>query len=251
MLPTKTDKGRQALALGKTASLNLAQRRALILCDGQRDLSALTALLGPDAPGTIATLARDGYLAVSVETPSPAARAAGRLGDLVRATTGALQSRRQTPDARMPERTATASVTAVSTPSPQARPATTNTHTAAPSAAPTPPVTATGDSRGSTSPRPRRSLAASKMYVLDLLQLQRDLRMAECRTEIQCAQDSDEIAAAVISGVRHLLRQAPAGYGQRIVERLSDILPEEHLPALRALQSELTGKPVLAVTNAA
>lgn len=246
MLPTKTDKGRQALALGKTASLSLTQRRALILCDGRRDLPALVALLGADAPHTIAALVRDGYLAAAVEATTPAARTTGRLGDLLRVTSGALQSRRPIPDAQG-TRAVSSSVPDVSAPTSTKAAVQATTHASALPAT----SAAAGDARPATAPRPRRSLAASKMYVLDLLQLQRDLRMAECRTEIQCAQDTDEIAAALLAGVRHLLRQAPPGYGQRVIERLSDILPEEHLPALRALQSELSGKPVLAVTNAA
>ncbi len=49
MQPQKTDLARTALQAHR-APLDMRQRRLLILCDGQRDLSALTTMIGADAP---------------------------------------------------------------------------------------------------------------------------------------------------------------------------------------------------------
>nr|WP_298155691.1 hypothetical protein [uncultured Pseudoxanthomonas sp.] len=65
MRPTKTDLARQTLQT-HTGALGMRERRALILCDGQRDLAELVRLLGQDAPLLVQRLVSAGYLA----TPS-------------------------------------------------------------------------------------------------------------------------------------------------------------------------------------
>lgn len=72
MLPLKTDHARTVLQGHRTA-LDMRQRRLLILCDGQRDVAALSALLGPDTPDRVAALIEAGYLqAVSGAPPGVA-----------------------------------------------------------------------------------------------------------------------------------------------------------------------------------
>lgn len=66
MLPRKTDQARTALQAHR-APLDMRQRRLLILCDGQRDLATLTALVGPDAPAMLIQLVRAGYLVTGGE----------------------------------------------------------------------------------------------------------------------------------------------------------------------------------------
>lgn len=61
----------------------MRERRALILCDGRRNLEELTVLLGPDAPALIGRLHETGYLATDASirktlpapTPAPVASA--------------------------------------------------------------------------------------------------------------------------------------------------------------------------------
>ena len=69
MRPSKTDLARDTLQ-AHDGTLGMRERRALILCDGQRGLDDLVPLLGQDAPLLIQRLVRDGYLTGS---PSPAA----------------------------------------------------------------------------------------------------------------------------------------------------------------------------------
>ncbi|HEY1036886.1 MAG TPA: hypothetical protein VGE09_18060 [Pseudoxanthomonas sp.] len=72
MRPSKTDLARTTLqAHGGT--LGMRERRALILCDGQRGLDELVQLLGQDAPLLIQRLVRDGYLAASSSATATAA----------------------------------------------------------------------------------------------------------------------------------------------------------------------------------
>lgn len=231
MLLLKTELARAALSDTKSAALSLHHRRILILTDGKRSINDLMAMLGHDILGDIDALMRAGYLATG---DAPAARAATGTG---------LGQRLREAASRLRPTGAEAEPVA-------ARPGIDGSSPArGASASPDAPSTSAGSAAMPAASR--RSLAASKMYVMDLLQMQRDLGIAECRTEIQCAQDETATVVALLDGVRHLIPLVSTGMAGRILARLDEVLPEPYLPALRALQSELTGKPVLAITNAA
>ncbi|MBT2767907.1 hypothetical protein J7J08_09675 [Stenotrophomonas sp. ISL-67] len=69
MQPRKTDLARDALQAHR-APLDMRQRRLLILCDGQRDLAQLSAMIGPEASAMVIQLIQAGYL-VSTASPGP------------------------------------------------------------------------------------------------------------------------------------------------------------------------------------
>lgn len=244
MLLHKTEQARAALSDTTSGALSLHHRRILILTDGKRSINDLMAMLGHDILGDIDALLRAGYLATSAAPHARAAAGAG-LGQRLREAASRLRPAGAEADpvaARSGiDATGTTGAGTAGTGTAPAHAA--SMHAPSTPAAPTAPTAAPTGSR--------RSLAASKMYVMDLLQMQRDLGIAECRTEIQCAQDETAVVVALLDGVRHLIPLVSAGMAGRILARLDDVLPEPYLPALRALQSELTGKPVLAITNAA
>lgn len=90
MRPTKTDLARQTLQT-HTGALGMRERRALILCDGQRDLAELVRLLGQDAPLLVQRLVSAGYLAAPPAqraphaSPHPGAPSTGTRRSLVAA----------------------------------------------------------------------------------------------------------------------------------------------------------------------
>jgi hypothetical protein len=179
MLLKKTDKARDALAQAGGASLNLQERRILILTDGKRSLNEVMSMLGQDILPAVDRLMKAGF--ITAVDPSPAVQAAAGervngFANLLRAAADAIQTRSTRP-ANGADSSTNATVDSERgqriEPQPDKFPPT--------------------EQRASEpttlhSARPRRSLAASKMYVLDILQLQRDVRMAEYRSEIQCAQ---------------------------------------------------------------
>ena len=230
MLLHKTEQARAALSDTRSGDLSLHHRRILILTDGKRSINDLMAMLGNGILGDIDALMRAGYLATT-DAASPRASSGAGLGQRLR--DAAARLRPAGADVAGEEQTTAAAALEAPALSDDARAA---------------PRHATERTIATAS---RRSLAASKMYVMDLLQMQRDLRIAECRTEIQCAQDETAAVVALLDGVRHLIPLVSAGMATRILARLDEVLPEPYLPALRALQSELTCKPVLAITNAA
>ncbi|MGH8063047.1 MAG: hypothetical protein ACREO7_13640 [Pseudoxanthomonas sp.] len=180
MQPNKTDQARLALQ-SHAGPLSLRERRALILCNGRRDLKELTALLGVDAPALVMNLYEAGYLGNTVVEPV----------------------------AKMP------------VPLPARAPAVATIPVAAP--APAPQTQATGT---------RRSLVAAKLYLIGMLELQRDESAVAQRKQLQACQDPDAIVAHLLAGVHCLQRIASNSLAQRVRERLAEVLPESYLPAL-------------------
>lgn len=156
MQPRKTDLAHAVLQAHR-APLDLRQRRALILCDGQRTLTDLVGLLGGDAAGLIAQLQQAGYL-----------------------------------------------------------------HSQAPPAAP--------PSKPPT--ERRRSLVAARLYLLDILALQRNPAAAHLHALLQTTRDERDTVDTLRLVLLHLQGVTSAGYAARVSERLCEVLPETHLPAM-------------------
>lgn len=225
MLLNKTDKARDALGAGPSAGLTLQDRRILILTDGKRSLNQVMSMLGPDILPAIDRLMRDGYITRDDAAARPAAPArapaiGGAMTGLLRAATEAVQARTEQIRAATP--TASASI-------PE--------HVRA-TIAPAPPRLGTAIAAPVPPSGTRRSLAASKMYLLDMLQLQRSAEAAELRAAIQCSTGPARLVDTLFQALRMLVAASPQSYGERIVNRLAEILPEDTLPRLEALRAE-------------
>jgi hypothetical protein len=92
-------------------------------------------------------------------------------------------------------------------------------------------------------PATRRSLAATKMYLLDMLQLQRDAEAAEIKAAIRTSVGSEALIACLLQGVRHIQRIATPSYSQRVFARVAETIPEEALPALHAQCAPAASSP--------
>jgi hypothetical protein len=180
MLPRKTDLARTALQ-SHAGPLSMRERRALILCDGQRDLASLASLLGEDAPVLIRKLRDTGYLI----------------------------------DA--------ASAQSATQPAPNA-------------ASAQPPLRASGS---------RRSMVAAKLYMLDMLALQRHDAAIRHKANLQACHEPEETFAQLLASLRCLQDTSAASLAQRVRERLAEVLPEECLPALNGMD-----EPTLTSANA-
>lgn len=231
MLLNKTALAREALQAGSSAGLSLQDRRILIMTDGKRSLNEVMALLGADILPAIDRLIRAGYIddgraPAPVATPqaAPAQGIGGALGGLIRAATESVQAR-------------TEQIRASATPMP-AQPAAAQ----ATAATPAPPAAAPA---GATRSGQRRSLVAAKMYMIDMLQLQRHPDAVELKARIQFASGEAPLLEAILDGMRVLLQLTNESYGQRIVARLGEVLPEELLPQLDAATAAFR-TPILA-----
>lgn len=152
----KTALAHAALQTHRTA-LDLRQRRALILADGQRGQAELALLLGGDGAQLLDHLRQQGYLEDARAQPTPL-----------------------------------------------------------PAAAP--------------GPVARRSLAAARLYLLGMLELQRTAVAATLRRHLQQAQDEESIATALHEALQLLPAMTSPGYAARVRERTLEVLPEAWLP---------------------
>ncbi|MFL6585980.1 MAG: hypothetical protein ACJ8GV_03765 [Luteimonas sp.] len=171
----KTELAHRALATHGTSSLDLRQRRALILCDGRRTAVELTRMLGADTPALLQQLQMLGYLdALDAMASTPATEPALEAG---------------TP-ASTPEATR------------------------------------------------RRSLSAARIYVQGMLELQRAPAAMALRTRLIGSADEAATVTAILDAIAGLPAFTKPGYAARVRERVAEVLPEPHLPALAALVLE-------------
>ncbi|WP_282295580.1 hypothetical protein [Stenotrophomonas sp. PS02289] len=168
MQPRKTDLARDALQAHR-APLDMRQRRLLIMCDGERDIAQLTALIGPEAPAMVIQLIQAGYL---VSAPEPAVAAVP----------------------------AAAAATAPATPEP--------------------------------APERRRSLVAARIYLLGILELQRNPQAAALYRDLQLARAEPDVVARLRAALDALPGMTSEGYSQRVRQRVLEALPLEHCEAV-------------------
>lgn len=210
MLLHKTTRAHAALQSARDANLSLADRRILILADGRRSLNELVGLLGSEALPSIERLLRERYLedgragvAITPARSSPPAGVGSALSGLLRASTDAVQARAGS--VRAPPSQASASA---------------------------PPATIAPSSAGVAAGRQRRSLVAAKMYVIDMLQLQRHPDAVDLKARLQCCSDPHDLLALLLEAAQALHRLTSASFGERIMARLREVVPEDALPAL-------------------
>ena len=85
-----------------------------------------------------------------------------------------------------------------------------------------------------TAASPRRSLPASRMYLVDMLQLRRDVASAALAARIHASRSEAELVEHMRDALQHIEHVASASYAARVRERLAEVIPEALLPALSA-----------------
>jgi len=85
---------------------------------------------------------------------------------------------------------------------------------------------------------PRRSLAGTKMYIMDMLQLMRDMDASALSVSLHTSANEAEFIEHVIAGARLIYQRRGISYGNRVLEKLLEIAPHAHVPALQALSEE-------------
>lgn len=84
----------------------------------------------------------------------------------------------------------------------------------------------------------RRSLSAARIYVQGMLELQRAPAALELRARLIGSADEAATVAAMLDAIAGLPAFTKPGYAARVRERVAEVLPEPHLPALAALVLE-------------
>jgi hypothetical protein len=81
----------------------------------------------------------------------------------------------------------------------------------------------------------KRSIAASKMYMINLLQMHRDLDSSTLAVNIHTSENEQQLVSCILASLEFIARKGGHDYCKRIANQLSNILPETYLPALEAL----------------
>lgn len=72
----------------------------------------------------------------------------------------------------------------------------------------------------------RRALANARLYLLDILQLQRNPVAVALHGQLQAARAADEIAATIDVALRDLPQFTSSSYAERVRMRIGELLPE-------------------------
>ena len=78
-------------------------------------------------------------------------------------------------------------------------------------------------------PAKRRSLVAAKMYLLDMLELQRTPESAALRAAIQSTTEPAALLERLLQSLEHLRATTPSSYGERIRTRFAEVVPDDAL----------------------
>ncbi|NJC28815.1 hypothetical protein GGR79_000282 [Xanthomonas arboricola] len=72
----------------------------------------------------------------------------------------------------------------------------------------------------------RRAATNARLYLLDILQLQRDPAAAALHRQLQAARAEDAIGAAIADALRALPQITSASYAERVRARIGELLPD-------------------------
>lgn len=81
----------------------------------------------------------------------------------------------------------------------------------------------------------RRALSAARIYVQDMLDLQRAPEAQALRAALVGSLDEAATVAAILAAIAGLPAFTTPAFATRVRERVAEVLPERHLPALAAL----------------
>ena len=91
------------------------------------------------------------------------------------------------------------------------------------------PAPCTTPAAAAAPPDRRRSMAAARLYLLDILEMQRNPAAAALFHQLQQARGDDDILDALQAALRALPTMTREGFAQRVTQRVLEVLPHEHL----------------------
>lgn len=210
------------------------ERQLLVLADGRRDEDELAGLLGGDIEELVTRMVFDGYLV--------------RVAPGARNTAGSARAARPVfpaEEAQAPTRSLNSGLTDSQAPSSRfvdSRAPAVSGGDASSTAA-----------RATAAPKPRRSRAASKMYMVGLMQMLRDPEASALAAAMHGAQDASELRYWVVRCLVFIHAGLGPDYAARVTARVLEVFPQEELPSLckDLMQAQLLAIDVLALEQRA
>ncbi len=88
-------------------------------------------------------------------------------------------------------------------------------------------------------PASRRSLAATKMYTMDMLQLLRDMDASGMAVSLHTSESEAAFMANVLLAVRLISVKSGPSFALRVLAKLQEIVPQAYLAGVEGLIAEL------------
>lgn len=213
----KTEKARRVLASTRASGLGVAERRILILADGNRSLADIADVLGDEILPAVQALVDQDYLVRArpkpAEDPPPARgeQLGERLGHLLRGASLIRQARPRgdaADDAAAPDPGADEIV-----------------------------VLSGRSSRASPLPKEvaPRSIISAKTHAVDLLGMHADPRLIAAVDAIRDARGESDVARTILEAIATLRDMGEPQLLSGAIALLDPLMPDRFLPALRAL----------------
>ncbi len=221
MLLAKTEKTKLMLSQ-RDPSLGAKDRQILIMCNGVRSYEELVGMLGREAKPLLDRFIQSGLLMDATQALKSNSGVFSKTGTFYISDFASSGARKTTGSRGRPLQTHAAQLSS--------RSASLATDRA--------PLAIEQDKPASTNNRGKRSIAASKMYMINLLQMHRDLDSSTLAVNIHTSEDEQQLVACILASLRFITRKAGLAYGKRVAEQLSNILPEAYLPDLYAFTEE-------------
>jgi hypothetical protein len=222
MLLAKSEKSKWMLS-ERDASLGAKDRQILIMCNGRRSYQELTELFGPDVQQTLDRFIKNGLLIDASKVLENDKGVLSQTGTFYASELAESKPKRST-------HSGTAAA---------AKPSTSVANRTDPTAKLRDTAALANDPPIQLNKSGKRSIAASKMYMINLLQMHRDLDSSALAVNIHTSENEQQLVICILASLRYVNRKAGSEYGNRIAEQLSQILPENYLPDLDEVRKDL------------
>ncbi len=207
----KTEKGRDELSV-RSKALGARARQVLVLSNGLRTRSEMIGMMGSLSTELIDSLLKDGYItdASIPDISTTPVEVLSRTGTFFQNPDGTLEPLKR---AVMPFEQTTAADSGY------AKLAITQEQ---------------GTSQETLPPKKsgKRSLAATKMYTIDMLQLSRNADSSAMAVQVHTSDTPDELISHVLASLGLVSRASGPAYALKMALRLQTMIPEVYLPEL-------------------
>ena len=85
----------------------------------------------------------------------------------------------------------------------------------------------------------RRSLAATKMYLIDVLQMMRDLDASSLAVSLHASESEQDFVDSGVDSLHFITVKNGNSFARRVLARVLEVIPETHMGGLQQLVHEL------------
>lgn len=206
MTIVKTEKGRDELA-ARSKAVGARARQILVLSNGLRSRSEMIGMMGSIATELIDSLIKDGYI-IDADIPDVSQvplDVLSRTGTFIKSPNGTLEPLNSKNAAKLGSLSSDPKSVDTSAPEQKVLP---------------------------TKHSGRRSLAGTKMYTIDMLQLARNPESSAMAVSVHTSETADELISYVLASLALISRTSGPSYAINMALRLQTMIPEVYLPEL-------------------